>query len=307
MQTFTRIFLFTLMLAVVIPAQSVDISIGSKSKKVKTVKQDKVTYLSLNDLAAKFSLKLTRSNENTRFELAAGSKSSVKFTAKNPNAVVVKDKKNKTFKMSRSARKSGNDLLIPVAASRDAFAYAFDEKYSYKFPKDDTIGKEDEKETKKDDKNTKKDDKTTKKDDKTTNKEEDLSDPDAKSGKKSVITKASYDLKSNGLICNFTYTGDAAKIKHSIKEDGGKYISIAVENCDITLKNVNKSFSSGPVKEVKGRVRKGNGELMIYLTDSYSSYEVKRVKSKKEVQVLVYSTSQTSNDPVKKKKDGSLM
>ncbi len=307
MQTFTRIFLFTLMLAVVIPAQSVDISIGSKSKKVKTVKQDKVTYLSLNDLAAKFSLKLTRSNENTRFELSAGSKSSVKFTAKNPNAVVVKDKKNKTFKMSRSARKSGNDLLIPVAASRDAFAYAFDEKYSYKFPKDDTIGKEDEKETKKDDKNTKKDDKTTKKDDKTTNKEEDLSDPDAKSGKKSVITKASYDLKSNGLICNFTYTGDAAKIKHSIKEDGGKYISIAVENCDITLKNVNKSFSSGPVKEVKGRVRKGNGELMIYLTDSYSSYEVKRVKSKKEVQVLVYSTSQTSNDPVKKKKDGSLM
>jgi len=307
MQTFTRIFLFTLMLAVVIPAQSVDISIGSKSKKVKTVKQDKVTYLSLNDLAAKFSLKLTRSNENTRFELAAGSKSSVKFTAKNPNAVVVKDKKNKTFKMSRSARKSGNDLLIPVAASRDAFAYAFDEKYSYKFPKDDTIGKDDEKETKKDDKNTKKDDKTTKKDDKTTNKEEDLSDPDAKSGKKSVITKASYDLKSNGLICNFTYTGDAAKIKHSIKEDGGKYISIAVENCDITLKNVNKSFSSGPVKEVKGRVRKGNGELMIYLTDSYSSYEVKRVKSKKEVQVLVYSTSQTSNDPVKKKKDGSLM
>lgn len=307
MQTFTRIFLFTLMLAVVIPAQSVDISIGSKSKKVKTVKQDKVTYLSLNDLAAKFSLKLTRSNENTRFELSTGSKSSVKFTAKNPNAVVVKDKKNKTFKMSRSARKSGNDLLIPVAASRDAFAYAFDEKYSYKFPKDDTIGKEDEKETKKDDKNTKKDDKTTKKDDKTTNKEEDLSDPDAKSGKKSVITKASYDLKSNGLICNFTYTGDAAKIKHSIKEDGGKYISIAVENCDITLKNVNKSFSSGPVKEVKGRVRKGNGELMIYLTDSYSSYEVKRVKSKKEVQVLVYSTSQTSNDPVKKKKDGSLM
>lgn len=307
MQTVTRIFLFTLMLAVIIPAQSVDISIGSKSKKVKTVKQDKVTYLSLNDLASKFSLKLTRSNENTRFELSTGSKSSVKFTAKNPNAVVVKDKKNKTFKMSKSARKSGNDLLIPVAASRDALAYAFDEKYSYKFPKDDTIGKEDDKETKKDDKNTKKDDKNTKKDDKTTNKEEDLNDPDAKSGKKSVITKASYDLKSNGLICNFTYTGDAAKIKHSIKEDGGKYISISVENCDITLKNVNKSFSSGPVKEVKGRVRKGNGELMIYLTDSYSSYEVKRVKSKKEVQVLVYSTSQTLNDPVKKKKDGSLM
>ncbi len=302
MQTVTRIFLFALALLIVVPAQGVEITIGSKSKKVKTVKKEKVTYLSLNDLASKFSLKLTRSNENTRFELVAGSKSSVKFTAKNPNAVVVKDKKNKTYKMSKSALKQGNDLLVPVAASKDAFASAFDEKYSYKFPKDESVGKDkdakNDKETK-EDKNGKKDDKTTK--------EDDLNDPDAKSGKKSVISKASYDLKSNGLICKFTYSGDAAKIKHSLKEEGAKYISITIENCDITLKNVNKSFSSGPVKEVKGRVRKGNGELMIYLTDSYSSYEVKRIKSKKELQVLVYSNSEASADPVKKKRDGNLM
>ncbi len=305
MQTVTRIFLFAMALLIVVPAQSVEITIGSKTKKVKTVKKEKVTYLSLNDLASKFSLKLTRSNENTRFELAAGSKSSVRFTAKNPNAVVVKEKKNKTYKMSKSTLKQGSDLLVPVAASKDAFASAFDEKYSYKFPKDESVGKDKEAKNDKETKNDK-DPKNDKKDDKTT-KEDDLTDPDAKSGKKSVISKASYDLKSNGLICKFTYTGDAAKIKHSLKEDGDKYISITIENCDITLKNVNKSFSSGPVKEVKGRVRKGNGELMIYLTDSYSSYEVKRIKSKKELQVLVYSSSEASADPVKKKRDGNLM
>jgi hypothetical protein len=97
------------------------------------------------------------------------------------------------------------------------------------------------------------------------------------------------------------------KIQHSIKNENGKYISLTIETSDITLKIVNKSFSSGPVKEVKGRVRKGNGELMIYLNSSYSSYEVKRIKSKKELQVLIYSVSESSADPVKKKKDGSLM
>lgn len=299
MQTVTRIFLFALALLIVVPAQGVEITIGSKNKKVKTVKKDKVTYLSLNDLASKFSLKLTRTSENTKFELVAGSKSSVKFTAKNPNAVVVKDKKSKTYKMTKSALKQGNDLLIPVAASKNVFSATFDEKYSYKFPKDESIGKEADPKNDKEDKTAKKDDKNTK--------DEDVIEPEAKSDKKNAILKASYDLKSNGLFCIFTYKGEANGIKHSIKENGDRYISITIENCDIILKNVNKTFQSGPVKEIKGRVRKGNGELMLYLTDAYSSYEVKRIKSKKELQVLVYSTSEASTDPVKKKRDGNLM
>jgi len=283
MQTLSKILLLLMLLAATVPAQGVEITAGGKSKKVKTVKKSKITYFSLNDFASKFSLKLTRTAENTKFELTTYSKSSVKFTAKNPNAIVTKEKKSKTYKMARSAIKQGNDLLVPLVASKDALSSAFDGKYSYKIPKEDATAKED---------------KGGKKDDKETN----AGGKDTKPGKQSVITKANYDQKANGLICRFTYTGEAAKIQHSIKNENGKYISLTIENCDITLKNVNKSFSSGPVKEVKGRVRKGNGELMIYLNSSYSSYEVKRIKSKKELQVLIYSVSESSADPVKKRR-----
>lgn len=275
-------------------AQSVEITVKDKTKKIKTVKKSSVTYLSLNDLSSKFSLKLTKSSENTKFDLATSSKSSIKFTAKNPNAVVTKDKKSKTYKMSKSAIRDGNDLLIPVAASKEAFAAAFDDKYAYKFPKDGSIA---------DDKDTKPE----KEDKPVTKKDEIDDDKDVKTNKKTVIGKASYEVKSNGMMATFFYTGEANGIKHSLKDESKKYISITIEKCDITLKNIEKTFKSGPVKEVKGRVRKGTGELMIYVNDSYSSYEVKRIKSKKEIQVLVYSKSETGEAPVKKKTTGNLM
>ncbi|GAB1348212.1 hypothetical protein MASR1M107_04230 [Ignavibacteriales bacterium] len=293
MKFISKMLLLVLLIVTAASAQSVEITIKDKTKKVKTVKKSKVTYLSLNDLSSKFNLKLTKSSENTKFDLAASSKSSIKFTAKNPNAVVTKDKKSKTYKMSKSAIKDGSDLLIPVAASQEAFSSAFEDKYNYKIPKDGSIA------DKKD---------TTKQDDKpVTKKDDDEDDKDVKTNKKTVIGKASYEVKSNGTLARFFYTGEANGIKHTLIQEGKRYISITIEKSDITLKNVEKTFKSGPVKEVKGRVRKGTGELMIYISDSYSSYEVKRIKSKKEIQVLVYSKSESGEAPVKKKMTGNLM
>lgn len=306
MKFISKCLLMSVMLFTFISAQTVEITVNGKTKKIKTIKLEKTTFLSLSDLAAKFSLKLNKSKENTKFDLTTTSKSVAKFTAKNPNVVVTKDKKNKTWKMSKSAVKKGSDLYIPVAGSKDALSAAFEDKYSYKFPKDESIGKENDKKEGKD--TGKKEDKdtssTVKKDDTSKDVED---DQDVKSTKKTVVKKATYELKSNGLLARFTYTGEANGIKHSIKENGSKYISITIANSDITLKNVEKTFKSGPVKEVKGRVRKGTGELMIHLTNDYSSYEVKRIKSKKEIQVLVYSKSETSDVPVKKKMTGNSM
>lgn len=288
----------SLMLFTFISAQAVEITVNGKTKKIKTIKLEKITFLSLNDLASKFSLKLNKSKENVKFDLTTTTKSVAKFTAKNPNVIVAKDKKSKTYKMSKSAVKKGSDLYIPVAGSKDALSAAFEDKYSYKFPKDESIGKDTDKKEGKDTSA------TVKKDD--TKKDED-DDKDVKSTKKTVVNKANYEIKSNGLLARFSYTGEANGIKHSIKENGSKYISITIANSDITLKNIEKTFKSGPVKEVKGRVRKGTGELMIHLTDDYSSYEVKRIKSKKEIQVLVYSKTETSDTPVKKKMTGNSM
>lgn len=298
MKFISKFLLMSLMLFTFISAQSVEITVNGKTKKIKTIKLEKITFLSLSDLAKKFSLKLNKSKENTKFDLSATSKSVAKFTAKNPNVVVTKNKKNKTYKMSKSAVKKGSDLYIPVSGSKDALAAAFEDKYSYKFPKDESIGKDNNKKAGKDTSA------TVKKED--TKKDQD-DEKDVKSNKKTVVKKATYELKSNGLLARFSYTGEANGIKHSIKENGKKYISITIANSDITLKNVEKTFKSGPVKEVKGRVRKGTGELMIHLTDDYSSYEVKRIKSKKEIQVLVYSKTETSDIPVKKKMTGNSM
>ncbi|MBK7868485.1 MAG: hypothetical protein IPJ75_16680 [Ignavibacteriales bacterium] len=298
MKFMSKFLLMSLMLFTFISAQSVEITVNGKTKKIKTIKLEKITFLSLSDLATKFSLKLNKSKENVKFDLTATSKSVAKFTAKNPNVIVTKDKKNKTYKMTKSAVKKGSDLYIPVAGSKDALSAAFEDKYSYKFPKDESIGKDTDKKEEKDTSSTvKKEDPTKDEDD----------DTDVKSTKKTVVKKATYEVKSNGLLARFTYTGEANGIKHSIKENGNKYISITIANSDITLKNIEKTFKSGPVKEVKGRVRKGTGELMIHLTNDYSSYEVKRIKSKKEIQVLVYSKTETSDTPVKKKMTGNSM
>lgn len=298
MKFVSKFFFMSIICFTIVSAQSVDITVNGKTKKIKTIKQEKVTFLSLNDLAAKFSLKLTKSKENIKFDLSTTSKNVAKFTSKNPNVIVTKDKKSKTYKMTKSALKKGSDLYIPVAGSKDALAAAFDDKYSYKFPKDESIAKND-------DKNEKAKDTSSIKKEETKPDEDD--DKDVKSNKKTVINKAVYETKSNGLLARFSYTGEANGIKHSIKENGTKYISITISNSDITLKNIEKTFKSGPVKEVKGRVRKGTGELMIHLTKDYSSYEVKRIKSKKEIQVLVYSKTESSETPVKKKMTGNSM